>query len=76
MSINIVFFLICRFIFEAFEKELEYLAVTTESGGCGQMFTHKGLTKKASIVVLGIFKWLNVLAALIIAYFYMDKQDN
>ena len=76
MSINIMSFMACKYIFNAFEKELNYLAVTAESGGCGQLFTHQGLTKKASIVVLGIFKWLNIIAALVIAFFYMERQDN
>ena len=35
LSISIITFTVVRYIFEALESEMDYLAVTTESGACG-----------------------------------------
>lgn len=76
IALNILAFTVVRFIFEAFESDLEFIAVTEDSGKCGSKFTHKGVTKKIALSFLGIFKWLNLFAAIFIYFFYMERQDN
>lgn len=55
---------------------MEYVAVTKESGACGEVFRHRGVTKGAAIALLGFFKWMNVLAAFVIGFGMTDKKDS
>ena len=73
MALNIIAFTVVKQLVQIFESDQEYFAVTADTDVNGQIFTKKAIFKKAALGIVGFFKWMNLIAAIVIWFTYTDR---